>query len=244
MRKFSHIENGSGVYIIRNILNNKVYVGSTGDFVSRRYTHFSDLDRNKHKSSHLQYAYNLYGKENFIFEILLYLDNDVNILLFFEEQIIKAYDATNREHGYNTKSIPNSAKGQIMSQETKDKISSSLLGRTPWNKGLKTSEETKKKQRNALLGKSAYWNIGRQKTSEEIEKSRKKNIENGHSKGSNNPMSKLTEMDVLEIKKSIKRGTKDKELSILFGVCVPIINEIRNGKRWTHVQLNEEEDNE
>jgi hypothetical protein len=81
------------------------------------------------------------------------------------------------------------------------------------------------------------------KTPEEIEKSRKKNIENCHALGSRNPMSKLTEMMVLEIKSLMNDGICDKELSISFDVSIPTINRIRTGKIWKHVII-QKEDNE
>lgn len=60
----------SGIYQIRNIINNKIYVGSTVCFKNRWAVHLFLLDRNKHGNSHLQSAWNKYGKDNFIFEIL------------------------------------------------------------------------------------------------------------------------------------------------------------------------------
>jgi group I intron endonuclease len=192
----------SGVYKIENILNGRVYIGSSLDLVSRERTHFSALKRNKHGTSHLQNSYNTYGKENFKFKILCYLDSNREILLIFERIFIQFYDATNRELGYNTKKEPSSLKGFHHSQESKDKIRNSLLALG--KKGIKTgrvpSEETREKQRAKLKGKPAYFNVGRKRSAETIEKIRTNIISSGRVRGEKNPMSKLTNEQVIEIK--------------------------------------------
>jgi group I intron endonuclease len=60
------------IYQIKNVVNNKIYVGSTQKekFSRRKSEHLSELKHNKHKNQHLQNAWNKYGEETFIFEIL------------------------------------------------------------------------------------------------------------------------------------------------------------------------------
>lgn len=60
----------SGIYKIRNLINGKIYVGSTQDFSFRKKEHFWELKNNKHYNQYLQRAFNKYGEENFVFEIL------------------------------------------------------------------------------------------------------------------------------------------------------------------------------
>lgn len=64
----------SGIYQIRNINNNKLYIGSAVNLIKRKNGHFSALFKNKHENNKLQNAYNKYGKETFIFEILEYCE--------------------------------------------------------------------------------------------------------------------------------------------------------------------------
>ena len=63
-----------GVYKITNLVNGKVYIGSSVNIKSRKWKHFYSLSHNKHQNQHLQRAYNKYGKENFSFEILKHID--------------------------------------------------------------------------------------------------------------------------------------------------------------------------
>jgi len=58
------------VYQILNKVNGKSYIGSTVNLVSRKSTHFLALKNNKHHSEILQRAYNKYGLESFVFNIL------------------------------------------------------------------------------------------------------------------------------------------------------------------------------
>ena len=60
----------SGIYQIRNIVNDKVYVGHSVDIRLRWHQHKTKLRYNKHNNSYLQRAWNKYGEHNFIFEIL------------------------------------------------------------------------------------------------------------------------------------------------------------------------------
>ncbi len=53
----------TGVYLIKNKYNNKIYVGSTSiSFNSRFSAHLKELNGNRHRNKHLQQSYNKYGK--------------------------------------------------------------------------------------------------------------------------------------------------------------------------------------
>lgn len=60
----------SGIYIIVCLITNKMYVGSALCFKYRWSKHLRELRNNIHHSSRLQNAWNKYGEENFIFEII------------------------------------------------------------------------------------------------------------------------------------------------------------------------------
>ena len=64
-------KNDIGVYKITNLLNGKVYVGQTKEKFQRRFwLHRWQLRKGKHDNKHLQNAWNKYGEDNFIFEII------------------------------------------------------------------------------------------------------------------------------------------------------------------------------
>lgn len=42
------------VYTITNLINNKIYVGSSVDFIKRKSRHFNDLLKNIHPNKFLQ----------------------------------------------------------------------------------------------------------------------------------------------------------------------------------------------
>ena len=69
----------AGIYRIINSSNGKCYVGSSIDINRRRLEHFSALSHNRHVNNHLQNAYNKYGKDSFIFEVIENLEITDNI---------------------------------------------------------------------------------------------------------------------------------------------------------------------
>lgn len=66
----------TGIYKIENQQDKKCYIGSAVDVYGRKRTHFSSLSKNKHHSIYLQRAYNKYGKENFVFEIIEFCEKE------------------------------------------------------------------------------------------------------------------------------------------------------------------------
>ncbi len=122
------------IYSITNIINNKKYVGSAVNYKIRWVRHLSELKHNRHHSVYLQNAYKKYGKENFVFEILEYV-NEINELINREQFWI---DEINPEYNMTLIAGLKSHLGMKRSEETKKKISEAL-------KGKKISEEHKKK---------------------------------------------------------------------------------------------------
>lgn len=59
-----------GVYKITNKINDKFYIGSSNNVEHRWYQHKIQLRAGEHPNAHLQHAWNLYGEDNFIFEII------------------------------------------------------------------------------------------------------------------------------------------------------------------------------
>jgi len=89
----------SGIYQIKNLINNKVYIGKSKSLKQRLNVHLSELRNNKHHSFHLQRSVNKYGIENFEYSILEYCD--VENLSIKEDAYILSYNSTSRQKGYN-----------------------------------------------------------------------------------------------------------------------------------------------
>ena len=125
-----------GIYQIRNIINNKIYIGSTKNFPNRWRNHKSDLNRNKHGNKYLQNAWNKYGNESFVFEKLLICDE--KDLIMFEQKFIDYFKPCNRDNGYNLRELAESGPTKIWTDEERRKMSET-------KKGTKLSEETKRR---------------------------------------------------------------------------------------------------
>lgn len=132
------------VYIHLNKTNNKMYVGITRTSAKKRWA--KGLGYRKQK-----YFYNAikkYGWDGF--EHIIVKDNlPEQCAKTFEKVLIKLYDTTNPENGYNQSAGGEGRSGFVMSEEQKVKISNSLKGlqRTPF------SDEHKSKMADAHLGK-------------------------------------------------------------------------------------------
>jgi group I intron endonuclease len=139
--------NNMGIYKIVNLINNKIYVGSSNNFNNRKYNHFSYLRNNRHYNKHLQQSFNKYGSDNFIFETIEYV-KDESKLLEREQYWIDKLDVCNPEVGYNNDIVagkPPSFLGKKHSEETRNKISKT-------RKKIMTNE-LKDRIRNTLIGK-------------------------------------------------------------------------------------------
>src|SRR5688572_23079365 len=89
----------SAIYKITNNISKKVYIGSAINVYHRFSTHRSLLRSSKHFNKHLQSAWNKYGENSFMFEIIENcLPED---LLDREEYYIKLYKSNDRNCGYN-----------------------------------------------------------------------------------------------------------------------------------------------
>ena len=87
-------------YKIENIINHNLYIGITTQPERRKNTHFNKLRQNNHRNPLLQRAYNKYGSEAFVFQIIEEKDFDNPKEAYqHEADLIELYDTFN--HGYN-----------------------------------------------------------------------------------------------------------------------------------------------
>jgi group I intron endonuclease len=141
----------AGVYMIRNLVNNKVYIGSSVDIADRWSIHRSDLGKHDHCNQHFQKAWYKYGSHNFSFEIIKELhfvekgDELKKRHLIDNEQIyLDLYESYKKENGYNICRYAGSSLGYKHSEEAKMKM-----------RGKKHTREHIEKNRLVHLGKHA-----------------------------------------------------------------------------------------
>ena len=96
--KLEWIKTICGIYVIKNKINGKFYIGSSDDIRHRWYEHSYKLKRNKHNNTHLQNAWNKYGENNFEFLIVERCNNED--LLTREQHYIDELQPF-KENGYN-----------------------------------------------------------------------------------------------------------------------------------------------
>ena len=126
--------NQSGIYWIRNLLNEKVYIGSAINFRRRIRTHKYDFNHNVN-SSYLQNSWNKYGGNNFIFEVIEIVD-DFNNLIKREQFWLNFFQSCNQNNGYNLSPKAGSTLGIKHRPETKAKWSRQRKGSWPYERKL------------------------------------------------------------------------------------------------------------
>ena len=118
----------SGIYMAKNILNNKVYIGSTRNLRRRINNHMWNINNHKHRNIHFQNSVNKYGWDNFYFIILEECEEKNNIAER-EQFWIEYYKSYKKDNGYNKQPVAYSNKGNKLSDETKLKISKAFKGK-------------------------------------------------------------------------------------------------------------------
>lgn len=117
-----------GIYVIRNLVNGKVYVGSAVHILQRWRQHRYDLSRKGHHSRYLQKAWGKHGASAFSWEVLERVVNKSD-LLFREQFWIDHLSAYDPAYGYNMVSRAANNLGLKLSPETRKLISAANLGR-------------------------------------------------------------------------------------------------------------------
>ena len=208
----------SGIYQIRNLINGKKYIGQTADLEKRKLKHFNALMGNYHYNEHLQNAYNKYGKENFVFEVLKYCR--LFELTRYEQFFV---DQEKQDDLYNIRiECVNSNLGTRCSDETREKLS--II-----NRGKKHTKKSKNKISKALSGKN-HPLYGKHRSKEAKEKI---SLNHVNVSGENNPRAKLTKKQVFEILDLYYNQNKNQVYIFKkYGVSRTTIGYICHGKTW------------
>jgi predicted XRE-type DNA-binding protein len=273
----------SGIYFIRNIVNDKFYIGSAVNFDSRWSRHKHDLKNDTHHCTHLQHAWNKYGEQAFLFEKYEYVETD-KLIKIEQTYLDKYYDYglncyntcptagswLGMKHSEENKKLfskqkqgSNNIKAKLTEQNVQqikqylfenelmiqeiaiifniDKtIISKMISGERW-KHCFTDEERAKLQQLQQDNRQKRMNGNNNPMFDAIisDKTRSKisNSLKGKMIGTKNPMTKLTEENVIAIKNELQRGElTQKEISKIFNVSQCTIAEINTGKRWAHVK--------
>ena len=117
----------TGVFLIRNVVNGKLYVGSASkSFKLRWQNHLKLLKAGNHHSEKLQKDFDSYGKDSFEFEIALTCGP--KNCLFYEQQFIDQLDVVHK--GYNVSPHAGAPmRGRKHSKEAKQKMRAAGLGK-------------------------------------------------------------------------------------------------------------------
>lgn len=248
----------SGIYCIRNIENNKRYIGRTVNLSKRKSEHFWMLNSNRHFNKYLQNAYNLHPNY-FVFEIIEECENE----LCNEKEIfyISKYQTMDAEFGYNLCEGGKTTTGYKFTEETKRKLSEQRKGIKPTQETIEKRKATLKKHmeddpefaerlkeqhRKNLLGKPS-WNKGRKcpdwmkKYLSEKMKGRYVSEEHKNKlrelySGEKSLTVKTTESEVIQMRLRFLKGEKRMEIAKDFPYLHPnTVYDIIKGKRWKHI---------
>ena len=108
------------IYVLKNKLNNKVYVGQTWSTLKAR----GNSGYGYAKSPHLNNAIKKYGWGNFYYEFLT-MTHTQQIADYWEQYFIDHFNSNNRKYGYNLKLAGSHGKH---SENSKNKMSKSMMG--------------------------------------------------------------------------------------------------------------------
>ena len=239
------------IYLIWHKPTGKCYVGQTVMTVAERMCSHRSKAKNAKKCNEMAVtgAIRKHGWGEFDFATLEQCSNQ-DELNEAERYWINHYDCL-APHGYNIQAggtlgpdaavarerRRRSAIGRKLSDETKRKISEANAGRVVNEEvraklsaakiGSERSEETKEKIRTARQG-AKLTDEAKAKLSEARKAA-------GHARGSSHPKTKLTEADVIEIRRLYESGERPKQLALLFDLPASTVSNIVARRSWAYV---------
>lgn len=110
-----------GIYCIKSLIDDKIYIGSSSCLYSRINYHLNNLRNNKHSNKKLQNYYNKYGEESLEIKILKLIDNELDLVKLEKELI----DNQLIENLLNIELNPLDPNRKKASLETKEKLKKS-----------------------------------------------------------------------------------------------------------------------
>lgn len=210
-------KNKSGIYVIKNNINSRIYIGSAINLYSRKHVHLTHLRKNIHCNLKLQRFVNKYNIEDLYFECLEFCEKEY---LIEREQ----FYLDKLKPFYNIAKIAGSTLGTKITKEQSAKLSKlrkgkkNSLGRVLSDETkLKISEKAKERGLHPNFKQaSIIANTGRKHTKESIEKRAVK-------------QKKINDAQLIEIKKLLKDGVFQIEIAAKYNVSQRVISKINLG---------------
>lgn len=247
----------SGIYAIKNVTDDKVYIGRSVNIEKRWHHHKWQLDSDRHGNPHLQRSWNRGDK----FEFLIIEECGKDLLNDREIYWIARYKSTDTKYGYNLCEGGKSTTGRVCSEETRKKISERNKGRKCTKETVERRVQTFKKhmedpeyrenhiKKLSDIGKKrgTPWNIGKSKSEETKQKlsvalkGRKKPKSQGEKlralwSGENGLCAKLKERDVVQIRLRFLNGERQCSIRRDYPNITPqTMYDICRYRRWKSV---------
>ncbi len=126
----------AGIYCIKNLINNKVYIGKSINIYERIRQHINLLNKESlDENRYLIRSWNKYGRDNFQYIVLEYLEIDETILKERELYWMGKFKSLNRKFGYNLRE--DTSTNCIVSNETRELQSKNRIQRYKDNPQLR-----------------------------------------------------------------------------------------------------------
>ena len=164
------------IYRITNMSNGKFYIGSADSFARREWQHKYALRRKGHKNPHLQAAWDKYGEEMFVFEVVEQIPEGEDQLVW-EDRWLR--ECVGKPDCYNVNTLATAPRlGLTLSDEIKAKISVKVNQAVAEGRGgaFIPSEETRQKMSNGMRGNQNA--LGYKRTEAEREAIRQRTLGN------------------------------------------------------------------
>lgn len=228
----------SAIYYIKNINNNKLYIGSTRNVLSRLKNHLYELQSATHSAANLQIDYLKHGWNVFEFDIIEIV-KDKKLLNEKENHYINTYNTLDSSFGYNTLRPSLSAKKKSKPSKTPNLSSAKLSAvnvleiKEKISQGIPlyiiAEEYGVHDGTISSIKTGATWSHLKSNYDPLL-----KDIKPDY-RGENNACSKLTEYDVKIIKKRIDDKEQLTSIARDYNVSRTLIGHIKRGKLWSHV---------